>query len=190
MNETIKAGKYYLGDPVQALPEKYSIGIWGNEYGYSSGKINISGFDMVVHNTHNGDGIYKDTRDRTYKITSGTIGLIPIDLLPYEINTLYGHIFEFNQNVSFIYDAGIIYIKSGKKYISIDTRNMDEYDSEYEVHYENENGEPITQTITGDSDDDMIDDCDNDNDYDTDKDDSNELFEPKPTHKSFFKKKV
>jgi len=189
MNETVKAGKYYLGDPVEALPEKYSIGIWGNEYGYRSGKINISGFDMVVHNTHNGDGIYKDTRERTYKVTSGTIGLVPIELLPYEINNLHGHLYEFNEKVNFIYDAGVFYIKSGNKYISIDTRDMNEYDSDHEVHYENENGEPITKTIAGDSDDDMIDECDN-GEYDTDNDDSNELFEPKPRHKNlFFKNK-
>lgn len=184
MNEIIKhKGKYYIGDPILALPDKYYIGIWGNEYSYQNGKFNINGFDMIIHSTHNGDGIYKDTRDRLYKIDSGTIGIIPIELLDESNfqNNQYSHIFEFTENINFIYDAGLIYIKSGKKFISIDTRNMDEYNSDFENHCENDNGEPITLTIEDDSDDDFIEECNNSiND--------NQLFEsiPIPVTKSYF----
>lgn len=173
MNETVKQGKYFIGDPISVLPEKYSIGIWGNEYNYLNGKFNINGFDMVIHTTHNGDGIYKDTRERSYKTDSGTIGLIHTDLLKSDLNIKNGYVFDFTSSVNFIYDAGLIYIKSDKKFISIDTRNMEEYDSDYETHYENENGEPITKTITGDSDDDLIDEYHND-DSDSDNDSEKE----------------
>jgi hypothetical protein len=193
MNETVTQGKYYIGDPISVLPDKYSIGIWGNEYDYQNGKFNINGFEMIVHRTHSGDGVYKDTRDRIYKISSGTIGLIPIELLSEQYISGKGcHIFEFLDNINFIYDAGLIYIKSGKKFISIDTRNMEEYDSDYETHYENENGEPITKTIQGDSDDDLIEECDTKSESDNEdlEEDPNNMFEPKPIqHQSFFKKR-
>lgn len=197
MNETIKqVGKYYIGDPSYVLPDKYYTGIWGNEYGYENGKLNINGYDIIIHSTHYGDGDYKDTRDRIYTVDCGAIGLIPIELYKDNIDAQpkHGHIFEFTEEINFIYDAGLIYIRSGKKFISIDTRNMDEYDSENEKHCENENGEPITATIAGDSDDDLIEECDAKSDSDNEEPDANtnpnNMFEPSPIRRqSFFKKK-
>ncbi len=192
MNEVAIKGKYFIGDPFYALSDKYYTGIWGNEYGYESCKFNINGFDVIIHSTHYGDGEYKDTRDRIYIIKSGAIGLIPIELLKENVDPKphYGHTFEFTEDINFIYDAGLVYIKSGNKYISIDTRNMDEYDSEYEEHCENDNGEPITKTIASDLDDDLIEECDppgyDQPEFYTD----DQLFEPKPiSPKSFFKKR-
>jgi hypothetical protein len=157
MNEYLEPGNYYLGDPCNVLHEKIFIGIFGNEYNYQNGKFNINNTDFVVHNTHNGDGVYKDTRNRVYCIYSGLIGLINLSLIDdLDLSKKNGHIFEFKNRVNFIYDAGLFYIKSGKKYIHIDTINHNEYESELEDHCVNEEGDTISKTLLGDSDDDFI----------------------------------
>lgn len=156
MNETLLPGKYYLGDPNDVLPSKILIGIWKNEYNLENGKFKFYDHDFVVHNTHDGDGTFKDTKNREYIINSGIIALVHINLIDDMDSCKNGHIFNFNKIVNFIYDAGIFYIKSGKKYIQIDTVNSEEYDSEKEEHCDNEDGEYISKTLFNDSDTDSI----------------------------------
>ena len=135
MNEELSEGTYYLGDPAFVLEDSIYIGVWGNQYNYSNGKINVYGTDFIVHSTHNGDGKFLDNKNRVYQIESGTIALIPTNLIKknYSKND-NDHTFKFEGKVNFIYDRGIFYIRSDKKCIKIDTRNMDEYDSEFEDH--------------------------------------------------------
>ena len=157
MNEFVKAGKYYLGDPCNVLHEKIFIGIYGNEYNYENGKFKINDTDFAVHNTHNGDGVFKDTKRRSYTIHSGLIALVDLNLIDdKELSKKNGHIFEFKKRVNFIYDAGLFYIKSGKQYILINTINEEEYNSDMEEHCHNEDGDYISKTLLGDSDDDFI----------------------------------
>jgi len=139
MNETLSPGKYYLGDPTFVLHDKITIGIWGELYNYSNGKFFIYGEECVFHSTHKGDDVFIDAKKRKYKVVSGVLALISVHLIE-DIQTCKnnGHIFEFTKKVKFIYDAGIFYITSDKKRIMIDTRNLEEYDSEYEDHYEND----------------------------------------------------
>jgi hypothetical protein len=153
MNETLSPGKYYLGDPTLVLHDKIIIGIWGSLYNYANDKYNINGVECVMHTTHKGDDNYVDTKNRKYIVTSGVLSLINVDLIE-DINLCKnnGHIFEFKQQINFIYDAGLFYIKSGKKMIKIDTRNMEEYDSDYEEHCEDEEGEHISKTINNNED--------------------------------------
>ena len=198
MNEILQKGKYYLGDPSNVLPSRIYNGIWGNLYNFENGKYNIYDTDFVVHNTHYGDNIYKDTKNRSYTINSGVIALVDLRLIE-DISKIKnnGHIFNFNSKVNFIYDAGLFYIKSDKKYICIDTRNDEEYNSDFEEHCENEDGNYIQKTICNASDNDSINDEDNlffnsDEDDDDDDDDDNEdkKSEKNISEKvSFFKKK-
>jgi len=191
MNETIAPGKYFLGDPSSVLPSKILIGIWENMYKCNNGKFEINDTHFVVHNTHNGDGIFKDTKDRTYIITSGTIGLINIKLIEnINLCNKIGHIYDFKSPIHFIYDAGLFMIKSKKKYIQIDTRNLEEYDSEIEESLLNDDGEHITKTICNDSDNDSIED-ENNNYFDDncenieDEKDNNFLFSQRNKIKFF-----
>jgi hypothetical protein len=188
MNETLESGKYYLGDPSHVLSEKIYIGILENIYQFKNGKLNINGIYIIIHNTHSGDGIFIDTKNRKYSIQSGLIGLIPLELIENTSLCKDGHVFNFENKVNFIYDAGIFYIKSGRKYINIDTRNMDDYDSDYEEHFQNEDGEPISKTLIGDEDNDMImSDTEICNESD-EEEDIKEINEKQETF-SFFKKK-
>ena len=188
MNETLESGKYYLGDPSNVLSEKIYIGILENIYQFKNGKLNINGTHIIMHSTHSGDGNFIDTKNRKYNIESGLIALIPIELIEDNDLCKNGHVFNFENKVNFIYDAGIFYIKSGRKYINIDTRNMTDYDSDYEEHFHNEDGEPISKTLIGDEDDDMImSDTEICNESDEEEDIKN-VNEKKETF-SFFKKK-
>lgn len=196
MNETLMPGKYYLGDPSDVLPTKILIGIWGNLYNYKNGKFNIHGVDIVIHNTHNGDGKFTDTKNRTYNIETGILALINIELIE-DINLCKknGHIFNFEKEVNFVYDAGIFYVKSGKKYINIDTRNLEEYNSDFEDRCENEEGDHISNTICNGSDNDSITDENNNlfhSDDEDDKDDKdNQINNTENTENkkfNFFKK--
>lgn len=159
MNEVLMQGKYFLGDPSIVLPEKIYIGIWGNLYNYDNGKFNILGKHLCVHNTHYGDGVYIDTRNRKYMVESGVIGLVPLELIEnIELCNNNGHIFNFKKPVYFMCDGGVFIIKSDKKYIKIDTQNMEEYNSSDDEQLKNDDGEPMIKTFCNNSDDDFIDD--------------------------------
>jgi hypothetical protein len=194
MNEILLPGKYYLGDPSNVLPSRIYNGIWGNLYNFENGKYTIYDTDFVVHNTHYGDNIFKDTKNRSYTINSGMIGLVDVRLIEDITNVKNnGHIFTFHSKINFIYDAGLFYIKSDKKYISIDTRNDEEYNSDFEEHCENEDGDYIQKTITNASDNDSINDEDdlffNSDDDDDDIKDEKSLENSVSEKISFFKKK-
>jgi len=147
MNEILRPGKYYLGCP-SVLPDSIYTGIWGNALSFATGKHLINDYDFAVYYTHYGDGKFVDSKLRDYKIDSGAIALIQIELIPdISICKKHGHIFEFTKPVRFIYDAGFFHIKSDKKLISIDTRCLDEYDSDLEEHCKDENNEYITKII-------------------------------------------
>ena len=151
MNETLKPSKYFLGDPTSVLPSKIINGIWGNEYNFSIGKIYINDTDFCVYNTHYGDGVYYDTRERKYHVDGGVIGLVDISLIEdIHLCNNIGYIYDFKEEINFYYDNGIFIIKSGKKYIKINTRIEEEYNSD-----EDEN---IDTTLFNDLDDDYIDD--------------------------------
>ena len=157
MNETLKSGKYFLGDPVSVLPSKFTDGIWGNLYNYEMGKFYINDTHFCVHNTHYGDGIYSDTRNRKYNVNSGVIGLVDISLIEnIELCHNNGHIYDFKNTINFYYDVGIFIIKSGKKYIKINTRIEEECNSDEDESCLNDKNENISNVFCNDSDDDFI----------------------------------
>jgi hypothetical protein len=192
MNEQLNPGKYFLGDPSFVLPDKIYTGLWGNLYNYNNGKFILNGFDFATHNTHYGNGIYVDTKNRLYEVESGFISLVNVDLIDKEglFFSKKGSIFTFDEKINFIYDAGFFHVKSGKKIITIDTRNLDEYESDLEDHFNNEDGEYISKTINGDSDTESI---INENDIlfsdDESEENENETNSNKTIGYNFFKKK-
>jgi hypothetical protein len=192
MNEQLNPGKYFLGDPSFVLPDKIYTGLWGNLYNYNNGKFILNGFDFTTHNTHYGNGVYVDTKNRLYEVESGFISLVNVDLIDKaELSfSKKGSIFTFDEKINFIYDAGFFHVKSGKKIITIDTRNLDEYESDLEDHFNNEDGEYISKTINGDSDTESI---INENDILFSDDESEEKEKETNSNKTvgynFFKKK-
>jgi hypothetical protein len=195
MNETILPGTYYLGDPSYALIDKYYTGIWGNEYNFMNGAFKINGYDFIVHTTLNGDGHYLDTKNRSYYINSGVIALIDMNIVEIPRNKLkVGHIFKFDKKVNFIYDMGYFFIKSGNKYIKIDTRKLDnDITSDEEEDCLNDDFENINKTIIDNEDDDYIFSDHEENDNNDNSDDEivmNEEVNNKHVSFNFFKKAV
>lgn len=196
MNEILPSGKYYLGDPSLVLHDKILVGIWDALYNCANGKYNINGTDCVMHTTHKGDDTFIDTKNRKYVVTSGVLSLINVELIEdISLCKNNGHVFEFVKEINFIYDAGMFFIKSGKKIITIDTRSMDEYNSDYEEHCENEEGEPISKTINNNSENDSCDEIqsiennsDNEDNQENQDNQNNEVNHDKPIF-NFFKKK-
>lgn len=139
MQETNKPGEYYLGDPSFAITnEELYYDVYGEEYGFKSGKFDLTkkGDHLITHTTHNGDGIFFDTKKRKYKVESGMIGLVPVKLIEnIDEAKKYGKIFDFPSFVTFTYNGGKFYVKSGNYIIEINTINEDEYDSDDEEHF-------------------------------------------------------
>ena len=133
MDETLMSGKYFLGDPTTVLPNKIYHGIWGQEYSHQNGKYTIYDKDFVVHNTYSGDGTFYDTKNRTYVIESGMIGLVDYELI--EDKTLIknnGHVFDFTGEIQFTYNAGIFCVRCNKKVIMINTKIDGDFNSDEE----------------------------------------------------------
>jgi hypothetical protein len=193
MNEILKPGKYFLGDPSAVLPSKILYGIWQDVYQFEMGKFYINDTHFCVHNTHNGDGIFYDTRDRKYQIDGGVIGLVDISLIE-DINLCnnIGYIYDFKEKINFYYDIGIFIIKSGKKYIKISTRIENEYCSDEEEVCLNDKNENISNVFCNDSDDDFIDD-ENENYFNNntpnDSDEDEQVINKTESKFQFFKKK-
>jgi hypothetical protein len=154
MNETFSPNKYFLGDPAIVLPNKIYHGIWGQQHGHQNGKYTIYDNDFIVHNTYSGDGTFFDTKNRSYVIESGMIGLVSYDLI--EDKTLIknnGHVFDFTEQLEdvscerfqFIYSAGIFCVRCNKKVIMINTKIESDFNSDEEeiesAHSKEENGE-------------------------------------------------
>ena len=185
MNETVKQGKYYLGDPVFALDEKTYHEIYGDIFQYEDGKFDLKNNDqcMIVHKTHYGDGIFYDTKKRKYIIETGLIALIPISMIDESMiikAKKHGVLFSFDNFVRFLYHGGLFTIRSNKKIIEIDTQNEDEYDSQEEGHLHEDS--KYRSFLRQDEDESSLDgSCDDDSEE--------EINSPKHVKRSFFKKK-
>jgi len=143
MNQIIRPGKYYLGDPIFALNEEVHYDKFGTIHQFQNGKYDLleNKIDFVVHKTHYGDGIYEDTKNRKYNITTGLIGLVHESMIDdILIAKKNGVIFHFLDAVHFIYNRGLFTIKSGNFIIEINTQNKEEYDSQDEEEHLYENG--------------------------------------------------
>jgi len=184
MNETVRPGKYYLGDPIFALKEEIHYDKFGNIHNYQNGKYDLldDKIDFVVHKTHYGDGIYEDTKNRKYNITTGLIGLVHESMIDdISIAKKNGVIFHFFEKVNFIYNGGLFIIKSGNFIIEINTQNEEEYDSQNEEDHLYENGK-IAIFRNEDNTSDIEGSCDELSDNEEDQ------IKNKPKFKKFFKK--
>jgi hypothetical protein len=192
MNETLCAGTYFLGDASFVLEDKIYNGIYGELYHYGNGLFNINNTDFVIHSIgtqfDSSDDIQEkffDTKGRLYKIASGMISLVSMELIENEKKELCkscGHIFEFTEPINFIYSRGTFYIKSNKKAIIINTiLDPENYDSENDEHCLDEDGQKIEHFLDA-SDSESIYGLSDDEEEDIQ---DNTLLERK---KSFFKK--
>ena len=117
-NDTVKSNVgFFIGDPCYVLSDdKYDI--WGNKYNYNDGFIEINDYNFIVHGTAYGDGEYFDEQGYSYGVDSGTIAVIPLELIKQDIEGIAEGEFEYGR-VILGNEASLDY-KDGKFYVVID----------------------------------------------------------------------
>lgn len=87
---------FYIGDPCYVLSENVYSNIWGDRYCFKDGKITdpTSGFSFAAEGTAYGDGSYFDEDNNEYSVDSGTLALIPLELVEKHKNLYLGRTIE------------------------------------------------------------------------------------------------
>lgn len=79
---TSPSGKFYVGDPCYVLSDDIYYGIWDDKYDFKDGKIDVDDtLSFLVHGTAYGDGSYQGSNGSEYGVDSGTLAIIPMDLV-------------------------------------------------------------------------------------------------------------
>lgn len=129
-------GKYYIGDICYALGEEIYYKHWGDRFSFGDGLYDVDGKQFAVLSTAWGDGSYvgyhKNNR-YVFPVDAGNIGMVDVALLnrSEEYLSTCGAIIEFDSDISFSYDDGVISIRADGVSIDINTgddTDEDDYD--------------------------------------------------------------
>lgn len=118
---TSPSGKFWIGDPCYVLSDDVYYGVWNDKYNFKDGKIDTDDtLSFIVHGTAYGDGAYEGSNGFTYGVDSGTLAVIPIELVSKEDGVSLGTI-ETGNKVEFDYIEGTFKFDIDGKTIKIDT---------------------------------------------------------------------
>ena len=126
-----KSGKFYIGDPCYVLSDDIYFDIWEKKYNFEDGVIEVPDKGaFVVHGTAYGDGEYNDQYGNSYGVDSGTLAIIPIELVGKEDGLILGAEFVGTKG-SLNYDVdGTFYFTVDDEKIIIETGEMVEEELE------------------------------------------------------------
>lgn len=128
---TSPSGKFYVGDPCYVLSDDIYYGIWDDKYNFEDGIINCKdNLSFLAHGTAYGDGLYTGTNGFDYGVDSGTLGIVPIELVEDESGLQFGTI-ETSKTAWLDYNDGIFDITLDNKSFSIITKEEDYEEDEY-----------------------------------------------------------
>ena len=118
-----KAGDYYVGDLCYVLSDGdydslLDISVSSNNMFQWEGEFN--GYPVFVAPTEYGDGVYVDNDDDEYFVDSGTIGIVPVEMINTNNRADLGHIISFETDFEVYYDDGIFIFGD----LVIDTKNF------------------------------------------------------------------
>lgn len=120
---------FYIGDPCYVLSDEIYDKMFDEETDFKTGKVKVDdNFSFIVHSTAWGDGEYFDNSGISYGVDSGTLSVIPIELLENnefieEGEYEYGRII-FGKTASLNYEDGTFYFNidnDNVKEVVIDT---------------------------------------------------------------------
>ena len=119
----LKAGDYYIGDLCYVLSDEdydalLEIIISSNKMALWEGEF--KGFPVFVAPTAYGDGVYTDNDGDEYFVDSGTIGIVPEELIDSNNRADLGNIIEFRTDFEVSYDDGTFKFDD----VVIDTKNF------------------------------------------------------------------
>ena len=73
---------FYIGDLSYVLSNHFYCGVLGDELGYPTGIIHISGGICIgTAYTACGDGVFVDNHGNRYCVDSGMLGIVPLELV-------------------------------------------------------------------------------------------------------------
>lgn len=127
-------GKYYVGDICYALGEEIYYKHWGDRFNFDDGLYDVDGKQFAVLSTAWGDGYYTGrNKDKayTFPVDAGNIGMVDVALLDRseEYLSTCGAIIEFDSDISFSYDDGVISIRADGVEMNINTGDAtDDYE--------------------------------------------------------------
>lgn len=109
----------YVGDICYALEDKIYYNIWGKT-NFSSGKYETdNGFEFVVADTFNGEGIYSSQNADIFTVESGNIGVVDLKIVDKDFLEdsvqFYGKVYNNIDAVDFECEHGLFIIKLYEK---------------------------------------------------------------------------
>lgn len=118
---TLKAGKYWIGDPCYVLKEENGFN-WidvlnessyfhnRKDGDYTVTKSDGGKFQMACYGTAHGDGSFFDENENEYWVDAGMISAIPAEALSEGADLQGGHLIDVDHDFEFKYWAGDIFI--------------------------------------------------------------------------------
>lgn len=73
----VPAGKYFLGDPCYAVPNRLWDKLLGSCKFFAHCVGEVDGHNVLGFNTAYGDGVYEDQFGNEFPVDAGLIGLVP-----------------------------------------------------------------------------------------------------------------
>ena len=121
---------FYLGDSCYVLSDKIYYDFWGDQKDFADGVFKFKEFHFAVGATKYGDGCYEDDDGNNYPVDSGTIALIPLELVGNKDRLELGNVFDIPGEAEFAYEDGVFDIVFPDGYeIHIDTNNVNNADN-------------------------------------------------------------
>ena len=148
---TSPSGKFYVGDPCYVLSDDIYYGIWDDKYNFEDGIIDCgNNLSFLVHGTAYGDGEYTGTNGFDYGVDSGTLGIVPIELVEKEDGLQFGTV-ETSKTAWLDYNDGNFDITLDNQSFSIETGDYEEDDEDWELdnNYEDDLDESEEVKRTG-----------------------------------------
>ena len=128
VDDTVQSNEFWVGDPCYVLSDDIYDNIWGKEYNYQDGLIDCgNGLSFEVHGTAYGDGCYEGSNGFMYCVDSGTIAVIPKELVVKEDGIDSGSLHKSTSG-KIEYDNGVFRIEFDNETLEIDTDPSDEGD--------------------------------------------------------------
>lgn len=80
----VPAGKYFLGDPCYAVPDRLWDKLLGSCRFFADCVGEVEGHKVLGFGTAHGDGVYEDQFGNEFPVDAGLIGLVPEALVDME----------------------------------------------------------------------------------------------------------
>ena len=83
-----EAESFFIGD-IKLLLSEENLEYWENIFGCTAGLHEIDGYEFFVNGTEDNGCIFVDTDNYEYRVSSGCIGVVPLELCSHNVNTCY-----------------------------------------------------------------------------------------------------